>query len=92
MPLPKADDVDLDKMCLEMKDQNLAMVNVIIGTPTLIRNRRQLVASFETRLGTIGGTLSLFLGMSILSMIEVGFWIGKYLWRCVQDLSIKCRL
>ncbi len=35
--------------------------------------------SFTDQLGVIGGNLGLFAGVSILSAVEVFFWIGKVL-------------
>ncbi len=39
--------------------------------------KRHFKASFSDRLGVIGGTLGLFTGISIISMVEAGFWFLK---------------
>ena len=58
------------------------MVNVESPTSSVIKSSRETRVTFLDQLGTIGGTLGLFTGMSILSMVEVGFFIISFFRGC----------
>ena len=47
------------------------MLTVESPSTSVIRSRREKRFSFNDQLGTIGGTLGLFTGISLLSMVEV---------------------
>lgn len=68
---------DLDSVCVDQVTQDLTMVSVVLSSPTMTRNVRQPVVSFEVQIGNIGGTLGLFTGMSILSFFEVWYWVVR---------------
>ena len=57
----------------------VAQVTVESSTSSIIKSKREPKVTFIDQLGTIGGTLGLFTGMSILSMIEVVLFLLKLL-------------
>ena len=52
----------------------ISLVSVESPTSSVIKSKREKRISFNDQLGTIGGTLGLFTGMSLLSMVEVLFF------------------
>lgn len=50
-----------------------------ISTHTMIAIENSRRLSFFDKLSGFGGILGLFTGMSILSMVEIAFWISHYL-------------
>ena len=47
------------------------------STRSVTKSQRIPRFTFIDQLGIIGGNLGLFTGMSILSMIEIAFWITR---------------
>ena len=60
------------------------MVNVVVTEPKVTVNMRKPVASFENRIGTVGGTLGLMAGASIMSFFEVFFWLCVFVLRWIR--------
>ena len=69
-------------LCSTYVEKFVAMVNVESPTSSVIKSSRETRVTFLDQLGTIGGTLGLFTGMSILSMVEVGFFIISFFRGC----------
>ena len=60
------------------------MVSVESPTSTVAKSAREPRVTFMDKLGTIGGTLGLFTGMSLLSMIEIVFFLYAFLKSCLK--------
>ena len=49
----------------------------MMGVSKVTRIKKDRRYSFNGMIGTLGGTLGLFTGMSLLSMVEIVFWVVK---------------
>ena len=73
--------------CKNLVSNSLAKVSVRFENNKYIKTITDRKVSFTDKLATIGGTLGLFTGMSILSMIEMGYWILTYVPRSLSRMS-----
>ena len=71
-------------LCLWFIEKFVGVVSVESPTNTVTKSAREPRVTFIDQLGTIGGTLGLFTGMSILSMIEVAFFIVAFFRSCFK--------
>ena len=55
----------------------LEIYHVYFDTATFDEIERDTKDSFEDQLGVVGGTMGLFTGFSVLSGIEIIFYLGK---------------
>ena len=67
----------------------LHFVQIYFGTPTFDRITKDEKANFETKLSTIGGTMGLLTGFSIISGVEIAYSIAKILISSVQNFCKK---
>ena len=77
-------------LCKEYINNYVALLSVESPTNSIVKSKREsYTVTFNDQMGTIGGTLGLFTGMSLLSIIEVIFLfiiLGKSL---VQQIKEK---
>ena len=66
-----------DNSDYNQKPLKLHYVNIYFSSPTYDIITKDLKTNFETKLSTIGGTMGLFTGLSILSGIEIIYFIIK---------------
>ena len=71
-------------LCYQFVEKFIAMVSVESPTSTVAKSAREPRVTFMDQLGTIGGTLGLFTGMSLLSMIEILFFLYAFLKSCFK--------
>ena len=71
-------------LCLQFIHKFVGMVSVESPTSTVTKSAREPRVTFIDQLGTVGGTLGLFTGMSVLSMIEVVFFIVTFFRSCCK--------
>ena len=64
-------------LCRTYMRSYIAFLSIESPTTSVILSVRDKRNSFYDQLGTIGGTLGLFTGMSLLSMVEVMFLMGN---------------
>lgn len=67
--------------CTKRMVYDIAMVDVVIESPTVIKYIQNYKASLTDKVGNFGGNLGLFTGMSILSICEIVFWIVRIILR-----------
>ena len=48
-------------------------------TDSITKSAREIRVTLIDQIGTVGGTLGLFTGMSILSMVEIAFFLVKFI-------------
>ena len=65
------------ELCKQIVHEDKAKITVKIEGRNFIRLRRSLKFTFTDKLGSIGGTLGLFSGFSLLAIIELIHWICK---------------
>ena len=58
-------------------DAKLHFLNIYFASPTFDKVINDEKANFETKLSAIGGTIGLFAGVSILSAVEILYFIVK---------------
>ena len=67
---------------------NLQVVMVGIGSATYDQIEYDLAFTMEGALGLVGGTMGLFSGFSVLSGVEIVYYLAKYIG---QSFSYKRR-
>ena len=65
------------KLCKSMKTNDMVSVQLQLDGPTFMTMKRSLRFTFMDKLGSVGGTLGLFSGFSLLAIMEVVHWICK---------------
>ena len=73
-------------LCEEYVKNYVGFVNVYSPTSTVIVTKRDKAVFFYNKIGTIGGTFGLFIGMSLLSFAEVAMLvvsIGYQAWQII---------
>ena len=68
--------VDLNTLDYEWKNK-LRFVRIYFGSPTFDRITKDRAAKFEDMLSTIGGTMGLLTGFSIISGVEIIYFTAK---------------
>ena len=66
------------------KSTKLQLVQVSFSTPTFDRITKDEKANFETKLSVIGGTMGLLTGFSLISAVEILYFIVKISFRVLQ--------
>ena len=57
------------------------MVEIYFGAATYDKIEKDVKVTLEAALGLIGGTMGLLTGFSILSGVEIIFYVIKFLWK-----------
>ena len=74
-------------LCKEFVENFIAFVSIESTTTSVVNSKREsYTVSFNDQMGTIGGTLGLFTGMSLLSFVEIIFLIFMLVMGTVQEL------
>ena len=55
--------------------ENLAMVNIFIQSPYVTKIRRDVAMTWTNYVANTGGLLGLCIGFSLVSAIEIIFWL-----------------
>ena len=58
------------KLCKRIQSKDKAKITVKLEGPTFRKYRRSMRVSFTDKLGSIGGTLGLFSGFSLMAIVE----------------------
>ena len=64
-------------------------MRIYFGTPTFDRIEKDRAAKFEDVLSTIGGTMGLLTGFSIISGIEILYFVAKAIIKTVKNKKIS---
>ena len=72
------------------KKSNLRFVKIYFATPTYDKITKDEKASFGTRLSSIGGTMGLLNGFSIISLVEIMYFILCLVIAAIQKLFYNC--
>ena len=60
-----------------MKDTDLHLIRIYFGAQTFDKITKDVKTTFEDKISNIGGTLGLFTGFNIFSILEVVYFAGK---------------
>ena len=86
--------VNYKEFCKTILRKDIALVHVQIDGQTFVKLKQSLRVTIADKFGSIGGTLGLFCGFSILAAFEVVFWILKALnillceKKCTKDIQL----
>ena len=69
--------------------QTLTFVNIYFETSTMNEIIYDMRTNYEMKLSTIGGTMGLFTGFSILSAVEILYHLGRLLHKFYERKRIK---
>ena len=72
-----------------MWKNNLRFVRIYFHTPTFDKITMDRAAKFVDMLSAIGGTMGLLTGFSIISGVEILYFMSKNLWNFVQNKKNK---
>ena len=62
----------------------LRYVRIFFDTPTFDRITKDRAAKFVDMLSAIGGTMGLLTGFSIISAVEILYFIARILWNMLE--------
>ena len=74
---------------------DLKILTITFNSPLLLHITRDVKINFVGKLSSIGGAFGLFSGFSIMSFIEIIYWINKFIFSffkhssCIQGLTRK---
>ena len=63
------------EMCRKWLVNDLAIIEFSMSNKPYLKIHQSARISFSDQLGTIGGTLGLFCGLSVLTLVEIIYWI-----------------
>ena len=73
-------------------DTRLRYVRIFFDTPTFDRITKDRAAKFMDMLSAIGGTMGLLTGFSIISAVEIGYFLIKIVLRSFKRKSIRINI
>ena len=65
------------KLCKSMMTNDMVRVQLKLEGPSFTIMQRSLKNTFTDKLGSVGGTLGLFSGFSLLAIVELIHWICR---------------
>ena len=82
---------DIIENCKERLTKEYATLRIIIKEPTLLKIIQNIRVSFADKLGIAGGTIGLFTGLSLISIVETCYWILRWLLEKTKKLAAQKR-
>ena len=64
-----------------MERRDLRFVRIYFDTSTFDRIKKDRAAKFVDMLSAVGGTMGLLTGFSIISAAEIGYFLGKIIYK-----------
>ena len=86
---------NMEKFCRDYIQKYISIVTVETPTSTIIKSKKIKAVRFIEQLATVGGTLGLFSGVSILSMVEICCFcltIAKRSFSCRQKKNTRTKV
>ena len=78
-----------ERRCDEQLRHEFGVVSVIIDNPYITEINSDQRVSFADKLGIAGGTVGLFSGLSLISVVELGYWIMRWIMQTGKDMAAK---
>ena len=69
---------------VELEYPTLEVVKIYFGAATYDKIEKDVKVTLEAALGLIGGTMGLLTGFSILSGVEIIYYVIRFLWKLWQ--------
>ena len=64
-------------------------MNIFFDTGIMERINYSMKTNCETKLSTIGGTMGLFTGFSLLSAVEIAYHLGKNIYKIFKTRLVR---
>ncbi len=71
-----------DSVCISRED--IAVLNFFFDTPIITQINLELRTNIFDQISAIGGTLGLFTGISVITFIEILYWVGRFAFELVR--------
>ncbi len=81
------DDKYFEQLCYERYSSFYAYLIVQIREPNVVQVARNVKVTFSEKLGIAGGTIGLFTGLSFISVIEIGYWLIRFVLERIWGIS-----
>ncbi len=65
------------RVCRQIYKEEVVKLTLQISEPDVLQIKKDKRVTFEDQVSSIGGTLGLFAGASIISLVEAIFWTYK---------------
>lgn len=76
----------MQRFCLEFQLQsNLSFVRIFFDTPTFDRITKDDAAKFVNILASVGGTMGLLTGFSLISLVEILYFAVRIFFRIARE-------
>ena len=81
--------LSLDLDLVKIPNLTLTYVNIYFDSVTMEEITYSMKTNFEMKLSTIGGTMGLFTGFSLLTTVEIVYHLGKSTYRLFKRRLMK---
>ena len=72
-----------------LPNTTLTYINIYFDSATMETITYSMKTDFETKLSTIGGTMGLFTGFSLLSAVEIVYHLGMFITKKFRKMCRK---
>ena len=79
------------ELARERFKNDIAVINIFFDTPIITEITQELRTSVFDMISAIGGTLGLFTGISVITLVEVVWWLGYCLMAGMTRASLRVR-
>lgn len=76
-----------EEICINRIPKDYAVLIVKIKDANMMQIVRNVKLSFAEKLGIAGGTIGLFTGLSFISVIEIGYWLIRFVLERIWGIS-----
>lgn len=71
--------------CYELYTKDISLVEIELEGQTFMRMKQSLRVNWADKLGTVGGSLGLFCGFSVLAIFELVQWMFQLCCKCQKN-------
>ncbi len=69
---------DYSQIAKKRFEENIGVLNFYFDTPIITQIQLELRTSIFDMISAIGGSLGLFTGVSIITFVEIAYWISRF--------------
>ena len=77
------------EVCRERIPRDHALLRIVINDPNVLQIVKSMRVSFGEKLGIAGGTIGLFTGLSLISVIETVYWFTRLVKETLETYGRK---
>ena len=82
-------DKEIFNNCVDRLNKEHAVLHIVIKEPTFLKIVQNIRVGFADKLGIAGGTIGLFTGLSLISVVETGYWITRWLMERMKNMAAQ---